>query len=266
MGRVLSPMLAFFSLAGLWNTSYVYFGFCFYFKINMYLCMVESNVSVKVLQCLIVGDFLYYLHILFEESVIGVLKHDSGLFFQLEHVEILNVLSHQVSGSSHWTLVGYGTVSHWCCIGHCPVSRTHVFLKVFFEAWYFLVRLWFGHSFFDTFRDQLAEHEFGFLFSCFDLSFSQGCSSVLWNFLLHFLNLLLSEVFLLLYILILVSDLGLLVRECLLPCWFDKTEELVIGFFLLCKFELVSFRNRLNASENWCCNSHLFFINLRRWN
>ncbi len=198
--------------------------------------------GVEVLECLFICNFLDNFLILTEKCVIGILKDHSGLFLKFKHTEILNVLPHHIRGSCHWTLVSHSAVGHRCNISYSSIPGAHIFLKVVLEACYFFVGLWVGYFFLYTFWNQLAKNEFRFLLSCLGLSFCQSCSSVFWNLTLHLLNLLLCVMLLLFHVLILVSNLGLLVRERLLPCRLYKTEKFVISLFLFSKSELISFR------------------------
>ncbi len=127
--------------------------------------------SVEVLKCLLVGNFLDNFLILTEEGVIGILEYNSGLFLKFKHTEILNVPSHHICGSCHWTLVSHSAVCHRCNISYSPISGAHIFLQVILETCYLFVWLWIGYFFLYTFWNQLAENEFRFLFSCFSVRF-----------------------------------------------------------------------------------------------
>lgn len=216
--------------------------------------------GLEVLQCLLVGHLLKLLHVLAQERVISILKDNSWLFLKLEHGEVLNVFPHQGCGLSDGALIGNSAVGHLGDVGYSSIPCAHVLLEVFLETGHFFI--WFGldNFLFDTFGNELAELEFGFLFCGFNVSFSQCSSCVLRNLSLHFLDFFFCVVFLLFDILILVSNLSLLIRESLLPGWLNKTEELVFAFLLFAEQELISLRNGLDSPQYWCCQSHLFYL------
>lgn len=216
--------------------------------------------GIKILQGLFICHLLEFLCIFGKKSVVSVLKDNSWLLLKLKHCKVLNIPSHKSCGFGHRTLIGNCAVGHWGNIGYCSVSGTHVLLQVLLEAREFFIWFRLCDFLFDTFWNEFTKLELWFFFSGLDISLSQSCSSIFRDFSLHFLNLLFSVMFLLFDILILVSDLSFFIRERLLPCWFDKTEELVLVFFLFTEKELISFGNGFDSSKDWSCYPHLFFI------